>query len=378
MKYLFIGSDRKSFEPDSNVSGRYVAFAKFADRIDAVVPTWRSLKLPKSREITPNVHIYGTNGFTKIGGFLRTIFLLTKLAKRNKPDLIIARDPFEYGIVALIASKLSGIPFVAQMHTDISSSWFASTSFGNRMRTWVAPFVVSRAKSLRVISQSLAENTKKLNLLDPKKIVVVPPMYSDVWKGIGEASSEDRKKNRILMVSRLEYEKDIPTAFRAFKYAVDAVPDKNLELVILGSGSAKKELEDYATELGIRNLVKFEGWIEAPWKLFQSAQVFLQPSFYEGFGMSIVEAYAHGCFCVATDAGIARELVTSDRDGTVCAVRDDVCLGKGIVNALPQVEISNDEKIMRKEKIKKIIPYQTFDEYAEAFMGYLESIAKKA
>ncbi len=378
MRYLFTGSDRKSFESDSNVSGRYIAFSKYADEIVAVVPTWRALGLPKSRAITDIASVHGTNGFTKIDGFLRTILLLTKFARTKKYDLIVARDPFEYGIVALIASKLSGVPFVVQLHTDVGSPWFGAGGFGNRVRKIVAPFVCKRAQGIRVISNTLRESMIRMQVLPAEKIVLVPPMYSEFLNERTEIPAITREQNQILIVSRLEFEKDISTAFRAIKQVITKNHAKNIQVQILGKGVEQESLKMLARELGIENNIHFRGWIEAPWKLFQSSHVFLQSGLYEGFGMSIVEAYAHGCFCVSTDVGVAPELLSTERDGGICAVKDVDCLSEKIMNALAQPPLSEFEIKARKEKIEKIIPYKTFEDYAGVFMRYLAGLVQKS
>ena len=59
---------------------------------------------------------------------------------------------------------------------------------------------------------------------------------------------------------------------------------------------------------------------------YKTADVFLSTSLYEGYGMSMVEAYTANCSIVSTDAGIAAELT-----GNVCAVGDIVCIADAIV-----------------------------------------------
>jgi glycosyltransferase involved in cell wall biosynthesis len=80
-------------------------------------------------------------------------------------------------------------------------------------------------------------------------------------------------------------------------------------LVIVGSGSEESELKNLAQKLGIENAVIFEGWQNNLASYYKTCDCFLVTSWYEGYGMTLVEAAAVGTKIVSTDVGIAKEVV---------------------------------------------------------------------
>jgi 1,2-diacylglycerol 3-alpha-glucosyltransferase len=80
-------------------------------------------------------------------------------------------------------------------------------------------------------------------------------------------------------------------------------------LIIVGSGPRLASLRALATKLGISGSVAFESWVDQPTiaSYYKTADLFLNTSLFEGYGMTLVEARAAGCPIVSTDVGVARE-----------------------------------------------------------------------
>ena len=115
-------------------------------------------------------------------------------------------------------------------------------------------------------------------------------------------------KKIIVMASRLSSEKNV-------KYGIDIfneIQKKNnsCALVISGDGPMFKSLKDYVEEKGLVGKVFFRGWVSRDliYSFYKTSDVFLNTSWYEGYGLSIVEANMAGVKVVSTDVGIARDL----------------------------------------------------------------------
>jgi glycosyltransferase involved in cell wall biosynthesis len=87
-------------------------------------------------------------------------------------------------------------------------------------------------------------------------------------------------------------------------------PDVRLE-VIGGHEDAYPELRALCATLGVSHAVEFPGRVSTEAKLaaYQRASVYLQPTVYEGFGVSIAEAMACGLPVVASRRGAVPEVV---------------------------------------------------------------------
>ena len=86
-----------------------------------------------------------------------------------------------------------------------------------------------------------------------------------------------------------------------------------LDLVLVGDGPHRAKLAQRAERLGLRGRVRFTGWVSEDEKvrLLRGAIVYLHPSRFEAFGLSILEAMAEGAPVVCSDAGGIPEAVGS-------------------------------------------------------------------
>jgi glycosyltransferase involved in cell wall biosynthesis len=90
-----------------------------------------------------------------------------------------------------------------------------------------------------------------------------------------------------LVASRLTREKNIPAAIRAF-----AGSNPKAGLVIIGDGPERNKLEAISSSLGLSQRILFEPWQGNLSRYFGSADAFLLPSLYEGYGLTLIEAKA--------------------------------------------------------------------------------------
>jgi glycosyltransferase involved in cell wall biosynthesis len=141
---------------------------------------------------------------------------------------------------------------------------------------------------------------------DAKKFEVLPH-FQDLPGG----SSLAPPHGPILYFGRLSPEKGVLDLLRAM---VD-LPDQRL--VIAGDGPDRKNLQDFAASLRLRN-VQFVGQVNSTERdaLITQSRFTVFPSHaYETFGKTILESYAQGRPVVASDLGSRRELVLHGETG---------------------------------------------------------------
>jgi glycosyltransferase involved in cell wall biosynthesis len=86
----------------------------------------------------------------------------------------------------------------------------------------------------------------------------------------------------------------------------------DIQLVITGNGPKRAALEQLARDLNIENKVSFLGWLperKDVYTVYNSSDIFLFPSYYEGFGVANVEAMATGTPVIVNDIPVLREVV---------------------------------------------------------------------
>ncbi|WP_394218334.1 glycosyltransferase family 1 protein [Halobacillus trueperi] len=78
--------------------------------------------------------------------------------------------------------------------------------------------------------------------------------------------------------------------------------DKNIQLLLVGDGDLRKEIEEKAEEYHLQDHIRFLGIRQDIPTLLQCMDVFVFPSTYEGLGLVLLEAQAAGLPCLVSEA----------------------------------------------------------------------------
>jgi glycosyltransferase involved in cell wall biosynthesis len=101
------------------------------------------------------------------------------------------------------------------------------------------------------------------------------------------------KNNLVLSLGRISKEKNLNSLIKAFSKA------KFGKLHIVGDGKEKKKLEKIARQSKRKKDIKFFGRTATPEREFRKAKIFVLPSKYEAFALTLIEAMASGLPCIA-------------------------------------------------------------------------------
>ena len=107
-------------------------------------------------------------------------------------------------------------------------------------------------------------------------------------------SKPDAARPTILSVSNLVRPKGVDLNIEAMQVLVQKYP--NLRYIIVGGGPELPKLQQMVVEMGLTGNVEFTGRLEhqAALALMNQCDLFLLPSWQEGFGVVYIEAMAHG------------------------------------------------------------------------------------
>ncbi len=296
MKVLTIGSDRSLFVPQSESAKRQIAYSTHFENLDIIVFSLRSQQCVP-RTLATGLHVYPTNSRSRLWYGFDAIRIARRLPK---PEVISAQDPFEAGLVALCIARMLRVPLHVQVHTDLYAPAFREHSLLNRIRLHIARFVLPRATRIRVVSPRIKHSLLATGYRLPA--ISILPIFVDTERfrsaKPGELTHRFRAfKTKILVVARLESEKNVALAINSFKHAAP----KDACLIIVGEGSERARLEHLKTER-----IFFES-AQDPAPYYALADLVLVTSTYEGYGLTIIEALAAGKPVLSTDVGIASE-----------------------------------------------------------------------
>jgi len=324
MKVLMISTDKKIFDRNSAVNRRMVEYGGLVDELHIVVFAEKGFSEMK---ISDNVVVYTTDSRNR----WFYIFDAIRTGKKiGKVDLITTQDPFETGIVGRCLAR--GVRLQVQIHTDFLSPYFVRGNMLNRVRVIISKFVLPKADSIRVVSERIKNSLIGSGIVKDWTKITVLPIFVDVKKHDSDFNLHKKYPQFdfiVLMASRLSEEKNISLALTAFGDVKEKYPKTGL--VIIGEGEMRDILIKQAVSL--HGNVIFEPWSDDLASYYKSADLFLNTSNYEGYGLTLVESAASGCPIVSTDVGVIGG-VLNENNVLVCGVGDGECVAQKIIIAM--------------------------------------------
>lgn len=193
----------------------------------------------------------------------------------------------------------------------------------------VVPRSVTKADFIITVSESVKADLVKEFKLDPSRCVVtpIPPNESffatatpETIKSVKKKYNLNPEKKYVYFIGNLEPRKNLKALVQAYRLLPQETKDQ-YSLVLAGGRGWKNELTQETINKGVAagediTHIGFIDQEDSP-ALYQGASLFVMPSFYEGFGMPILEAMASGTPVVASDIPAHKEV------GAECATYAD-------------------------------------------------------
>ncbi len=298
-----LSSDVKIFDRDSRVANRMALYGSIVDELLIIVA---GVGVSQDITLAPNVRAIAPGGTNKFSVFLHTRRALRVLTKEKTYDIVSAQDPFFIGMLGCGIAKARHIPLQVQLHTDCFSFGFLTESPRRVIEALLALFILGRATCIRVVSERVAQSVRKVTNVP----VTVLPIHTEYIGGVKKEEEGYPRNLKFLSVSRLTSEKRI-------HLIIDAIAvTQNTELTIVGDGPLRKNLEFRVKCLGLGDRVHFVGW-QDPATYYKTADVFVQASRFEGYGVSLIEAGLSGLAIITTDVGVVGEVFNNEKEALV-------------------------------------------------------------
>lgn len=245
-------------------------------------------------------------------------------------EVLSAQDPFEHGLVGLLAARGTSARLHVQVHTDFLSPWFTHgytrQAFLNHVRLLIASFVLPKAHGIRTVAPRLKRSLIARYGDGIKEPSVLPVLIGD--------EDEDRTElappftATLLALGRLEPEKRFADALKVLVEVRKTHPETGL--IIAGEGSENARLRRLTRMLGIDGWVRFLGMRSDVPQLMRASHVLLQTSAYEGYSRTLIEAARAGLPIVTTDVGIVNDVLVPNTHVLVSHVGDVVSMAEHV------------------------------------------------
>lgn len=210
--------------------------------------------------------------------------------------------------VAQAAGSLLRVGRVDVVHAHMTAAELVATGLRRRNR---GLFVCTRHFAARRGSTPLARAlSPHVNRVLDRQIAIsqfvaerldTPPDVV-LWHGLRPRSRPDRpSEQRVLLLQRLEPEKDTSTALHA--WARSGLGEAGWSLRLAGQGQERPALEALARRLGVSSSTRFLGFVDDPRTELARADILVATASAEPFGLSVLEAMSFATPVVATAAG---------------------------------------------------------------------------
>ncbi|MBZ5728636.1 MAG: glycosyltransferase family 4 protein [Acidobacteriia bacterium] len=244
--------------------------------------------------------------------FLRLGFDLAMKIRQDQPDLLHVQYTAPLGC---------SVPVVVSVH-DVS--FLEHPEYFTRDRAWQLQWTVRRTirRAAKVLTGSEFSRTSILKVygdLDEDKVVVVPNAAAPEFRPISREAASAFVRERfslaapfLLSVGDLQPRKNQIGLIDAFARLVRAHPQLKHHLVLAGKETwFAGRVREAAEGSGVADRIQFFGFVSDRdlLQLYNACEAFVFPSFYEGFGLPVLEAMACGRSVVCSNTSALPEVV---------------------------------------------------------------------
>lgn len=129
----------------------------------------------------------------------------------------------------------------------------------------------------------------------------------------------EKEHKNIVSCGRVSHEKGMDIAVRVCAELVKRGFD-NVRWWIVGGGPAEQEVKDIIKELSMERYVKMVGMKSNPYPYIKQADLYVQPSRFEGYPLTILEALILAQPVISTNNNGAREILDNINAGILCPI----------------------------------------------------------
>lgn len=262
----------------------------------SLAPDYEYIAYVSSRDAIPGVAPGIDTRFISSNPYVRLGFQLSQRLREDEADVVH---------VQYTAPLRCPVPVVVTVH-DVSflehPEFFSA--FRHHQLKLTVERTVHQAERVLTCSEFSRSAIAKAYGMDPRKIVVVPNAADPAFRPLDRQQAAKVVKEAfgidapfLFCLGNLQRRKNQLGLIRAFETLMTANPEFPHHLVFSGKQTPQSaEILAAARRSPHRDRIHFTGFVEdalRPW-LYNACDVFVFPSYYEGFGIPLLEAMACG------------------------------------------------------------------------------------
>ncbi|OGD25303.1 hypothetical protein A2819_00265 [Candidatus Azambacteria bacterium RIFCSPHIGHO2_01_FULL_40_24] len=298
-----------------------------------------------------NISIYLMPRFGYIGFIKQAVCLGFYLNYHYGIDIFDSSEIIGGGVAATILKFFTGKPTVIEIQGEIfrkiehkenipARGWSA---FGGKslLLQRIGCYAMKKAARVRVISRAIFNQVQDHGIPESKIRLVSLRVDLNLFNPVSDTGKKVDKVGiiKIGYLGRLVEGKGLEDLFET----VAILKSQNLKFncLIFGTGLLEAKLKKMADNLNIVDKIEWQGFVsygKVPQALSE-IDIFVYPSWHEGFGRSIMEALAMEKAVVATRVGGIPDLINNGENGFLVESHSPEMLAKKIKELMENKEL---------------------------------------
>ncbi len=330
------GADRMLFNLANEFSRRNLS-------VDLVLFMAEGHLVPELSERV-NLHDLQTPAIDRSGPHRRTprllegVYRLWKLLRKVQPEVVISTGYFPNLACTWVRSfsRLDYRVYLREGQT-LSLRTGDRNSLMDRLMPSLVKWTYPLADRVFANSPGVADDLRSFSgvpehLIDLLPNPTLPDDFSKQPQPVPEDPWLENGRPTIVGAGRLHPRKDFTTLIKAFARIRKSI---KADLLILGEGEQRKELEELISSKGLEHHVRLPGYQRNIYGYLAAADLFVLSSRYEGMPSTLIEAMACGTPVVATDCRSGpRELLDGGEIAPLVPVKDVNAMAEAIRGVL--------------------------------------------
>lgn len=271
---------------------------------------------------------------------LKSLFALIKLIRKEKPWMVHTMTP-KAGLLGMLAARICGVPVRLHLFTGL----VFPTSTGLKRRLLMATdkltcacatFINPEGEGVKRDLECFGITHKELHIVGNGNINGIDMTYFDRTEEVMKKAESIREKDCITFcfVGRIVGDKGMNELAEAFARLEKEFPSCRLLLV----GDFEEKLDPVSPEtkrMFLENSrVTFAGWQDDIRPYLAASDIFVFPSYREGFPNVVLQAGAMDLPSIVTDINGSSEIIRDGMNGVIIPPRDTEALWKAMRNML--------------------------------------------
>ncbi|MDO4186112.1 MAG: glycosyltransferase family 4 protein [Bacteroidales bacterium] len=275
---------------------------------------------------------------------LKSLVGMIRLIRKERPDMIHSLTP-KAGLLSMLAGWLCGVP--VRMHTFTGLVFPTTTGWKqklliltDRITCACATYVNPEGLGVKRDMERYHITNKPLHIIGSGNISGIDMAYFSRSEEVLEKAADyrDEKRFTFCFVGRMVGDKGINELVCAFREIYEKHPEVRLVLV----GPFEEKLDPVLPETKEQILhhpgIRFMDWQSDVRPFLAASDVFVFPSYREGFPNVVIQAGAFDLPCIVTDINGSNEIIVHGENGVIIPPRDKEALQTAMLRMIEHPE----------------------------------------